>query len=215
MRISHFIAGLALISALGCTVTEDLPTRPDLIRVSPPNANVPPAGGPVSPAPTPVPSPTPSPRPSPTPTPSPTPPPVITPVPTPTPSPSPQATPTPTPSPNNLAPSLIDSIRVGFFGINCGHGNPVPRNGERLLPRGCRGYVTATAKSANREYVHACNHGPNVAWFVLYGDDIIDVQEPTFASNFNKDIVGLRTGAFGLCATVREVTGCLIGTVIP
>lgn len=201
MRISHWIAGFALISAWGCTVTEELPTRPDLIRV-PPTANRP-AGSPISPAPTPVPSPTPTP----------TPPPVVTPVPTPTPAPSPQAT--PTPSPVALPPSIIDSIRVGFFGINCGRGNPVPRNGEKLLPRGCRGYVTASPKKANGDDVPANIHGPDIDWFVLYGDDIIDVQEPTFASDFNKDIVGVRTGAFGLCATVRAVTGCLIGTVTP
>lgn len=91
----------------------------------------------------------------------------------------------------------------------------MPRNGEKILPRGCRGYVTATPKKANGDDVPPENHGPNIEWFVLYGDDIIDVRPPTFASNFNKDIVGLRPGAFALCATVREVTGCLIGTVTP
>jgi hypothetical protein len=92
---------------------------------------------------------------------------------------------------------------------------PVPRNGERILPRGCRGYVTATPKQANGDDVPAAVHGPNIEWFVLTGDDIIDVQAPTFASDFNKDIVGVRPGAFGLCATVRGVTGCLMGTVVP
>jgi hypothetical protein len=114
-----------------------------------------------------------------------------------------------------LAPGTIDHVRVGFFGINCGHGNPVPRNNERILPRGCRGYVTATPKDRNGDDVPAHIHGPNIEWFVLYGEDLIDVQAPTFRSDFNKDIVGLHTGAFGLCATVREVTGCLIGTVVP
>ena len=204
MRISHWIAGFALISAWGCTVTEELPTRPDLIRV--PGSR--PAGGtPISPAPSPAPTPTPRP------TPSPTPPPVVTPVPTPPPVPSPQAT--PSPSPVALPPSIIDSIRVGFFGINCGRGNPVPRNGEKILPRGCRGYVTASPKKANGDDVPPEIHGPNIDWFVLYGDDIIDVEAPTFASNFNKDIVAVRNGAFALCATVREVTGCLVGTVVP
>jgi hypothetical protein len=194
MRVPYSMAVLAVISAWGCTVTEELPTRPALIQV--PTGNRPP-GPAVSPAPTPVPSPSPTP----------------TPTPTPTPAPSPRAT--PSPSPVALPPSLIDSIRVGFFGINCGRGNPVPRNGERLLPRGCRGYVTATPKKANGDDVPASNHGPDIAWFVLYGEDMIDVQEPTFPSDFNKDVVGVQPGAFGLCATVREVTGCLIGTVIP
>jgi hypothetical protein len=110
---------------------------------------------------------------------------------------------------------MIDSIRVGFFGINCGRGNPVPRNGEKILPRGCRGYVTATPKQANGDDVPASNHGPNIEWFVLTGAAMIDVQAPTFASDFNKDVVGVQVGAFGLCATVRGVTGCLMGTVVP
>ena len=88
--------------------------------------------------------------------------------------------PTPTPSPTNLPPSLIDNIRVGFFGINCGQGVPVPRNGERILPRGCRGYVTATPKEANGDDVPLAIHGPDIEWFVLEGADKIDVQAPTF-----------------------------------
>ena len=91
----------------------------------------------------------------------------------------------------------------------------MPRNGEKILPRGCRGYVTASPKDVRGDDVPPAVHGPDIEWFVLYGDDIVDVQSPTFASNFNKDIVGVRTGAFALCATVREVTGCLIGTVVP
>jgi hypothetical protein len=110
---------------------------------------------------------------------------------------------------------MIHSIRVGFFGINCGRGNPVPRNGERILPRGCRGYVTATPKQANGDDVPAHVHGPNIEWFVLDGADKISVEDPTFRSDFNKDVVGVREGSFGLCATVQDVTGCLIGTVVP
>ena len=181
MSISHWMAGVALISLSGCTVIEELPTLPDLH----------PAGN----LPSPIPSPTP------------------TPAPTPTPVPSPQAT--PAPAQEELPPSTISYVRVGFFGINCGRGNPVPRNGERLLPRGCRGYVTATPKKANGSDVPLSVHGPDIEWFVLVGEEMIDVQQPTFPSDFNKDVVGVRTGAFGLCATVREVTGCLMGSVIP
>ena len=91
----------------------------------------------------------------------------------------------------------------------------MPRNGEKILPLGCRGYVTATPKQVNGDDVPLSNHGPNIEWFILEGGDKIAVQAPTFASDFNKDIVALRTGTFGLCATVREVTGCLMGTVVP
>ena len=67
---------------------------------------------------------------------------------------------------------------MGFFGINCGPGVPVPRNGERLLPRGCRGYVTATPKRPNGDDVPAHEHGPNIEWFMLVGADLVDVQAP-------------------------------------
>lgn len=104
---------------------------------------------------------------------------------------------------------------MGFFGINCGPGASVPRNGERVLPRGCRGYVTATPKRANGDDVPASEHGPDIEWFMLYGADLVDVQAPTFPSDFNKDVVGVNLGSFGLCATVQGVTGCLIASVIP
>ena len=212
MKASLFVAAFVALGAWGCTVVEEIPTRPSLIRVG--DQPVRPLGGSPSPNPSPVASPgvvTPSPRPSATPTPVPAP--VATPSPAPTlpsPSPRPSATPTP-PLPNNT----IDSIRVGFFGINCGQGVPVPRNGERILPRGCRGYVTATPKDVNNDDVPAHIHGPDIEWFVLDGADKIDVQAPTFRSDFNKDVVGVAEGSFYLCATVRNVTGCLGGTVVP
>ncbi len=131
---------------------------------------------------------------------------------TPTPAPSPTPTPKATPAPSA---GRIDSIRVGFFGINCGKDKPVPRNGEKKLPIGCRGYVTATPKQANGDDVPASEHGPNIEWFMHYGEDLVDVQAPTFKSDFNKDVVGRKLGAFGLCATVKGVTGCLIGSVVP
>jgi hypothetical protein len=80
---------------------------------------------------------------------------------------------------------------------------------------GCRGLVTATPKDVNNDDVPAHIHGPDIEWFILTGDNIINVHPPTFASAFNKDVTGARTGAFGLCATVRGVTGCLMGSVIP
>ena len=125
------------------------------------------------------------------------------------PSPSPIPTPTPVPSAGS-----IDSIRVAFFGITCGKGNPVPNNGWRLLPKGCRGFVTATPKKKDNTDVPAAEHGPNIAWSMLYGEEFVRVEDPTFESDFNKDVVGERVGGFGLCATVKGVTGCLNGTVV-
>ena len=130
-----------------------------------------------------------------------------------TPSPSPVATPTPAPTPPPSAGS-IDSIRVAFFGITCGKGNPVPNNGWKLLPKGCRGFVTATPKKKDNTDVPASEHGPHIEWSMLYGDEYVRVDPPTFESDFNKDVVGLHVGGFGLCAKVKGVTGCLNGQVV-
>ena len=137
------------------------------------------------------------------------PPPVTAPAVAPTPTPAPVPTPTPAPDPGS-----IDAIRVAFFGIDCGKGNPVPNNGWKKLPKGCRGFVTATPKRADNTDVPAKEHGPDIEWFMLYGSEFVDVQDPTFESDFNKDVVGVKVGGVGLCATVKGVTGCLAGGVV-
>jgi hypothetical protein len=137
------------------------------------------------------------------------PPPVTAPAQVPSPSPSPVPTPTPSPDAGS-----IDAIRVSFFGIDCGKGNPVPNNGWKKLPKGCRGFVTATPKRADNTDVPPSEHGPDIEWFMLYGSEFVDVQDPTFESDFNKDLVGVKVGGFGLCATVKGVTGCLAGQVV-
>jgi hypothetical protein len=111
----------------------------------------------------------------------------------------------------------IDDIRVGFFGITCGKKStrPIPNNGWKQLPVGCRGFVTATPKRRDNSDVPAREHGPDIHWELRSGGEFVDVQDPTFASNFNKDLVGKRVGGFSLCATVKGVTGCLNGSVIP
>jgi hypothetical protein len=136
-------------------------------------------------------------------------PPVTAPAQAPSPSPIPSPVATPTPSAGS-----IDSIRVAFFGINCGKGNPVPNNGWKMLPKGCRGYVTATPKRKDNTDVPAKEHGPDIAWSMLYGDEFVRVEAPTFESDFNKDLIGVKVGGFGLCATVKGVTGCLAGQVV-
>ena len=176
MKVSHALVGFAVMTAWGChTIVEELPSRPTPISVG---GGVQPAGNTPSPIPSASPSPVavPSPRPSATPTPAASPSPSPSPtasLPSPVPSPSPSAS--PSPRAPNLPASTIDSIRVGFFGINCGQGVPVPRNGERILPRGCRGYVTATPKDINNDDVPAAIHGPDIEWFVFEGADKIDV----------------------------------------
>ena len=129
------------------------------------------------------------------------------PAPTATPAPAPTATPAPDRGP-------IDSIRVGFFGISCKNGKTAPRNGERRLPVGCTGYVTATPKDKNNVDVPLSVHGPDIDWDLMWGDGTVDVRPPTFANDFNKDLFGIRPGEFSLCATVKGVEGCLHGLVI-
>jgi hypothetical protein len=191
------VAALLPLACMGCQViTEEMPTS--RTPVTP--------GGPIPVAIT-VPTPsnsTPNPAPAPQ-------------APTPTPqAPAPSATPTPAPAPQSPStPSPVYAVRVGFFGINCGRGVPTPRNGEGILPKGCRGYVTATPKNQDNTDVPPRVHGPDIEWFVLDGDDKIEVQDPTFASDFNKDIVAMKQGNFAVCATVKGTTGCLVATVTP
>ena len=71
-----------------------------------------------------------------------------------------------------------------------------------------------TPKRADNTDVPAKEHGPDIEWFMLYGSEFVDVQDPTFESDFNKDVVGAKVGGFGLCATVKGVTGCLAGGVV-
>lgn len=183
------LAFAVILLAVGCqTIVEDMPTRPDPVAVSPIVVVIP-IGAPAPANPTPV-----------TPTPAPTP--------APTPKPAPSATPAPDRGP-------IDSIRVGFFGISCKNGKPTPRNGERRLPVGCTGFVTATPKDKNNIDVPANVHGPNISWNLMWGNGTVEVKKPTFPSDFNKDVLGLRPGEFSLCATVKGVEGCLHGFVIP
>jgi hypothetical protein len=139
-------------------------------------------------------------------------PPVTQPAQAPSPSPSPSPAPTPTPAPD---PGSIYDIRVGFFGIKCDNGKAEPNNGWKELPVGCRGFVTATPKRKDGTDVPAKEHGPDIDWFMFYGDEFVQVDPPTFESDFNKDLVGLKVGGFGLCATVKGVTGCLAGKVTP
>lgn len=168
------LAGI-LAASVGCqTITEELPSGP---TTTPPIPLVIPIIVPNPPAASP------------------------TPAPPAAPAPAPSATPTPAaPPPSSTPDGLIHKVRVGFFGISCKNGKPTPRNGEGRLPTGCRGYVTATPKKANGDDVPARDHGPHITWELVNGDRSVDIQAPTFASDFNKDAVGVRPGAFLLCA---------------
>jgi hypothetical protein len=103
---------------------------------------------------------------------------------------------------------------VAFFGVDCKNGKPEPNNGAGLLPVGCKGSLTATPKYANGDDVPASIHGPNIEWELEFGAGVVQVKDSKM-SVFNKDLIGLKVGTFSLCATVRDVRGCLNGTVTP
>lgn len=176
-----------------------------------------PAGGQPTATPSPSPSPTgtgPTATPKPTQTPAATATKVPAATPTPVPTQAATATPGPTATATPAAIGAIHHIRVGFYGINCPGNQPVPNNGAKLLPVGCKGFVTATPKQANGDDVPASVHGSDIDWELEYGANVVEVKN-SLASDFNKDLTGLRVGTFNLCATVGGVTGCLDGTVIP
>lgn len=218
MKLLRLAIVPALTGALSCsTPTEErrLPSQPNPVQpvlgtpILFPSIATSPLVQPTS-TPTPTPSPTPGGFQPPTPTPSPS----SSPTPSASPTPAPSASPTPTSTPPPSAGS-IHHIRVGFFGISCKNGKQAPSNGLGLLPVGCKGFVTATPKKANGDDVPLSEHGPNIEWDLRSGDAFVQVRAPSFPSDFNKDLVGLKVGTFSLCATVKGVTGCLNGTVTP
>ena len=75
--------------------------------------------------------------------------------------------------------------------------------------------MTATPKYANGDDVPLSVHGPVIDWELESGGAFVEVRDPSFPSDFNKDLVGLQPGPFSLCATVKGVKGCLNGTVTP
>jgi hypothetical protein len=102
---------------------------------------------------------------------------------------------------------------VAFFGITCG-GEKGPNNTSRRLPVGCKGAVTATPKFADGSDVPPEVHGPDISWDLVQGALMVRVADVP-GQPFNKDLFGRRPGPFQLCATVRGVTGCLTGEVVP
>jgi hypothetical protein len=208
MRRLALLLLFPLAGTVGCqaitgkTLTEEMPADLNGVPVSQPTTGV--VVNPVQ-----IPIPTPG-KPQPTPTPTPTPG-----TPSPTPSATPTPAPAPTPTPNTGGAPAFHHLRVAFFGVDCRNGKTEPNNGARQVPQGCVGYVTATPKDANNVDVPASIHGPNISWSLEYGDNVVDVRESIFPNDFNRDVHGKRVGPWQLCATVKNVRGCLSGEVTP
>jgi hypothetical protein len=111
------------------------------------------------------------------------------------------------------AEDAIDYIRVAFFGIECPAGVGFPPLPLGRLPVVCTGYLTATPKDRGGLNVPSFIHGPDIVWELRSGEGRVaprPVEVP-----FNYALAGRDLGNFSFCATVKGVTGCLDGRVIP
>src|SRR5262249_39705395 len=113
-----------------------------------------------------------------------------------------------------LPSEAIAYVRVAFYGIACEDGISVPRNGDNVLPVGCRGLVTATPKQRNNEDVPRTIVGDDIAWRVEQAGDRVAVHDDPHNA-FNKTVVALNPGPYALCATSHGVEGCQCAEVVP
>jgi hypothetical protein len=111
------------------------------------------------------------------------------------------------------AEDMIARIRVAFFGFRCPPDEPQPPPYVGVLPLRCEGLATATPKDHAGKDVPASVHGPDIDWELSQGDDVVTFF-PSGDQPFNKAVRPFKTGRFGLCATVKGITGCLDGKVI-
>jgi hypothetical protein len=113
-----------------------------------------------------------------------------------------------------VASEAIAYVRVAFFGIACEDGIAPPRNGENVLPVGCRGFVTATPKQRNNEDVPHHIIGADISWRLEQPGEAVIVHD-SGSSVFNKTVVALNPGRYSLCATSHGVEGCQHAEVVP
>lgn len=119
-----------------------------------------------------------------------------------------------TPAEFPLTPEdAIAYIRVAFFGMTCPAGVVPPPLPYGRLPMGCVGYVTATPKGRSGKDVPAFIHGPDITWELKSGEGKVAARSVEVP--FNYVLTSRSVGAFSFCATVKGVTGCLDGRVIP
>ncbi len=112
---------------------------------------------------------------------------------------------------------VIGYVRTGFFSFECLPGVVAPYYGERRIPVGCDGFVTATPWTHDNQKVPAWIHGPDVEWDLRVGADVVRVDPDfRFGNPFNKVVrpTGV-VGRFVLCATVLGTEGCLNAQTIP
>jgi hypothetical protein len=111
------------------------------------------------------------------------------------------------------ATQAIAYVRVAFYSIQCDEGITPPRNGENVLPIGCRGFVTATPKRPNNEDVPQHIVDGDISWRFEQEGDIAVVHDDD-ENAFNKQVVGRNAGRYTLCATSHGVEGCQHGEIL-
>jgi hypothetical protein len=112
------------------------------------------------------------------------------------------------------AADAIAYVRVAFFGLQCEDGITPPRNGENVLPIGCRGFVTATPKQRNNLDVPAHIVGSDISWRLDQSGNAVIIHDDR-NNTFNKTAVPLNPGRYSLCATSHGVEGCQHAEVVP
>ncbi|HET8645720.1 MAG TPA: hypothetical protein VFO85_09545, partial [Vicinamibacteria bacterium] len=110
---------------------------------------------------------------------------------------------------------VLYRVHVLPVGLECpASRDPVPSLDKREIPVGCTMIITATPKDKNLNDVDPRLHGPDIKWDVPSGDFRIKVEDYHGVS-FNKKVIGLEPGEFGICAEVQKVVGCMNATVSP
>ena len=110
------------------------------------------------------------------------------------------------------AADRIDSVRVGFYGIDCPAGVTKPPNSSGRFPVGCLGHVTATPKDRFFNDVDPRAHGPYITWELEQRRAFVGMRDDE-VTPFNKNLRAAEPGSFALCATIQGKRGCLAGDV--
>lgn len=111
--------------------------------------------------------------------------------------------------------NAVARVAVSFFRINCPQGGTPPHNAFRQLPLGCVGTITATPLDAQGNKLLLEVHGSEVSWFFREGEGTVVAPSPIEDEPFNMRLYPRELGGFSICATVKGVTGCLNGEVVP
>lgn len=112
------------------------------------------------------------------------------------------------------ADTAVATVSVSFFRYTDCPPTAVLPPPHNSLPVGCRSTITATPRDAQGNKLPLELHSDQVSWFVRLGEGTTIAASPGIDSAFNLNLVGREVGAFSVCATVGNRTGCMNGQVI-